>query len=86
MKAVKATKEMQEFASCIVKLEPTEFLGLCKLLCVHVFNNEKKDENGKPKPRSGEDIVVDCIDKFSQLNRAKRREIMAILRPIGKKR
>ncbi len=86
MKAVKATKEMQEFASCIVKLEPTEFLGLCKILCVHVFNNEKKDENGKPMPREGEDIVVDCIDKFSQLNRAKRREIMAILRPIGKKR
>ena len=86
MKAVKATKEMQEFASCIVKLEPAEFIGLCKILCVHVFNNEKKDENGKPMPREGEDIVVDCIDKFSQLNRAKRREIMAILRPIGKKR
>jgi hypothetical protein len=51
-----------------------------------VFDNTNKDENGKPMPRSGEDIVVDCIDKFSQLNRAKRREIMAILRPIGKKR
>ena len=86
MKAVKATKEMQEFVSCITKLEPTEFIGLCKILCVHVFDNNKKDENGKPIPREGEDIVVDCIDKFSQLNRAKRREIMAILRPIGKKR
>lgn len=86
MKDVKATKEMQEFCKCMVKLEPGEFLGLCKLLCVRAFDNENKDENGKPMPRPGEDIVTDCIDKFSQLNRAKRREIMAILRPIGKKR
>lgn len=86
MKTVKATKELQEFANCIVKLEVTEFIGLCKLLCVHVFDNTTLDENGKPSPRKGEDIVVDCIDKFSQLNRAKRREIMSILRPIGKKR
>ena len=86
MKAVKATKEMIEFSMCMAKLEPSEFLGLCKLLCVYVFDNNNKDENGKPLPRKGEDIVTDCIDKFSQLNRAKRREIMAILRPIGKKR
>lgn len=86
MKDVKATKDTIEFAKCIVKLEPAEFIGLCKILCVHVFNNDEKDENGKPMPRKGEDIAADCIDKFSQLNRAKRREIMAILRPIGKKR
>lgn len=86
MKDVKASKEMIEFSMCMAKLEPSEFLGLCKLLCVYVFDNDNKDENGKPLPRKGEDIAVDCIDKFSQLNRAKRREIMAILRPIGKKR
>jgi hypothetical protein len=50
-------------------MDAIEFMGLAKILFVHVFNNENKDENGKPAPRPAEEIIEDCIIAFDNLNR-----------------
>ena len=73
-------KQLTEFAKLIARLDAPSFLGLAKVLCVHVFNNDEFDNNGKPIPRNGEEIIEDCIIAFDQLNRAKRKEIIKILR------
>lgn len=77
-------KQLTEFAKLIGKLDAPSFLGLAKVLCVHIFNNESLDDNGKPTPRNGEEIIEDCIIAFDQLNRAKRKEIIKILRKAVK--
>ena len=80
-------RSVNEFAQLIGKMEAAEFLGLAKILCVKMFYDDIKDENGKPMPRSGEAIVEDCLVKFYSLNRAQRKEIIKVCRAAikGKK-
>jgi hypothetical protein len=66
------------------KMDAMEFLGLAKILCVHAFDNENKDENGKPAPRPAEEIIEDCIIAFDNLNRKQRREILRVMRAAVK--
>lgn len=80
------TKEqtLTEFAKLLGKMDAMEFLGLAKILCVHVFDNENKDENGKPSPRQAEEIIEDCLIAFDNLNRKQRREILRVMRAAVK--
>lgn len=78
-------KDLNTFANLIIKLEAAEFMGLAKMLCVHVFKEDAIDIKGKPAPRKGEDIIADCLTAFAGLNRKKRREILKILKTITKK-
>lgn len=73
-----------EFAQLLGQMQVQEFIGLAKILCVHIFDNEKKDENGHPLPREGEAIIEDCIVAFDGLNHKKRREILKIMRRVVK--
>ena len=82
------TKEqtLTDFAKMLGKMDAMEFLGLAKILCVHVFDNENKDENGKPAPREAEAIIEDCIIAFDNLNRKQRRDILRVMRNTVKGR
>lgn len=71
---------INDFAKLMVKLRAEEFIGLAKVLCVHVFDNDTKDENGKPAPRAAEAIIEDCLTRFSELSNKKRREILRVMR------
>ena len=73
-------KHTNEFAKLLVGLNGASLIGLTRLLQVKVFYDDVKDENGKPMPRSGEQIIEDCLVKFHSLNREKRRQILRILR------
>jgi hypothetical protein len=66
------------------KLQAEEFIGLAKILCVHIFDNDNKDEKGKLAPRQAEEIIEDCLIAFDKLNRAKRREILRVVRAAVK--
>ena len=77
-------KQLTEFAQLIAKLDAPTFIGLAKMLCVHCFDNDNLDENGKPMPEEAETIIEDCIIAFDGLNRARRKEIIKILRKVVK--
>lgn len=77
-------KQLTEFAALLGQMNVTDFMGLAKLLEVHVFDNDKKDENGHPMPRSGEVIIEDCIIAFDQSSRKYRRDILSIMRKAVK--
>ena len=75
---------INEFAKLMTKLRAEEFIGLAKILCVHVFDNDIKDEKGKPAPRAAEAIIEDCLTRFSELSNTKRKEILRVMRAAVK--
>lgn len=62
----------------ITELEPVEFIGLARVLCVDIINEEDKTT------RDFYDILNDIIDKFNTLARKQRREILSVLRRVKK--
>ena len=67
-----------ELVKLITKLEPVEFIGLARVLCVDIINKEDKTT------RDFYDILNDIIDKFNTLARKQRREILSVLRRVKK--
>lgn len=66
-------KNLLDFIEIIPKLEPIEFLGLSKILCVSTV-----DEN--MEPRDFEDIFSDMIDRFISIGRKQRRDILKVIK------
>lgn len=77
-------KQMTEFAKLLGQFDAPSFMGLAKVLCVYVFDNNKLDESGKPTPREADAIIEDCIVAFATSNRKRRREIIQIMRQVVK--
>lgn len=67
-----------ELMELITELEPVEFIGLARVLCVDIMNEEDKTT------RDFYDILNDIIDKFNTLARKQRREILSVLRRVKK--
>ena len=59
-------KNYDDFLKYVAKLEPVEFLGVLKVLCVKL-----QDENGAD--RTFEDVFVEMMDKFYNLGRKQKR-------------
>ena len=70
-------KSFLEFVEIVSKLEPVEYCGLCKVLCVEMFDGET------PKPF--DKTLEECMDKFLGMNRKPRRQLMKVLRDATKK-
>ena len=67
-----------ELIELITELEPVEFIGLARVLCVDIINEEDKTT------RDFYEVLNDIIDKFNTLARKQRREILSILRRVKK--
>lgn len=67
-----------ELIELITKLEPVEFIGLARVLCVDIINKEDKTI------RDFYDVLNDIITKFNTLARKQRREILSVLRKVKK--
>ena len=67
-----------ELIELITELEPVEFIGLARVLCVDIINEEDKTT------RDFYDILNDIIDKVNTLARKQRREILSVLRRVEK--
>ena len=65
-------KTMIKFITGITKLEPIEFIGLTKVLCTPIVD----DENN---PREFDDILSDMIDRFVSTGRRQRRDILKVI-------
>lgn len=63
---MKIPKEVEKLAKTIVKLEPAEFVGVCKILGVELIENidelNVEDAAGSQIPDNNEDNVEDTTD------------------------
>lgn len=66
------TAQYKEFLSLISKLDPVQFLGLCRIMCVQVAVEKE--------PRQFDNIFNDVITKFPTLGRKQRRDIIKVLK------
>ena len=64
------------FINLIKYLEPVEFIGLARILCVDIINKEDKTA------RDFYDVLNDMVNKFNTLARKQRREILSVLRKV----
>lgn len=67
-----------ELIELIIKLEPVEFIGLARVLCVDIINKEDKTT------RDFYNVLNDIVNKFNTLARKQRREILSVLRRVKK--
>ncbi len=67
-------KQFNQFLELILTLEPVEFIGLARILCIDLMSDDKK------KSRDFYDILKDMLDKFPTLGRKQRREIISVLK------
>ena len=70
---------LNEFVHRISKLEPIEFLGLAKLFGAPLI----KDND---EPADFEDILSFIINRYCELSRKKRKEILKMLKQANNRR
>ena len=68
-----SSKIVIDFLELVTQLEPIDFVGLSKILCVPLVNQ-------KNEPREFEDILSDMIDKFISTGRKQRKDIIKVLK------
>ena len=68
-----SSKIVINFLELVTQLEPIEFVGLSKILCVSLVNQ-------KNEPRNFEDILSDMIDNFISTGRKQRKDIIKVLK------
>lgn len=83
----KREKNTEEFAKLLCDLEAIEFIGVAKVLCVELYEKAPTDteDASKRTPRDAEEVLIDMITRFADLNKAKQRELLKILRKLKKK-
>lgn len=72
-----SSKALTEFLEEVIKLEPIEFIGLAKILCAPVVDDNKD-------VRSFEDILSDMMDNFISTGRRQRRDILQMIKQANK--
>ena len=72
-----SSKGFTDFLEEVIKLEPIEFIGLAKVLCAPVMDNNKE-------PREFEDILSDMMDNFISTGRRQRRDILKMIKEANK--
>jgi hypothetical protein len=70
-------KEFLQFINLVAKLDHIEFFGIAQILTVPLV--VKEEGNDKPKERDFEEIFSDILDKFIELPKKKRKDIVKLL-------
>lgn len=70
--------QLTTFLERISKLEAIEFIGLAKVLCVELIEEDKETQ------RPFEDILADMMINYTKAARKSRRQIDKVLRDIRK--
>ena len=68
----------------IAQLDVVEFLGICKILNVRLYNvditsEKKEDDKEQMQPRDFTEIWSDLCDKVENLNRTRRRNLARLV-------
>lgn len=73
----------------LLKLDPVEFLGICKIIGVSVYEEDDTEENadGVPvkKPRDFYDIWNEVCEVINDMNRKRRRTLGMLIYAATKK-
>ena len=76
----------------LVKLDPIEFLGICKILGVSIYDDAdvecgrpNGEDDATPAPRKFELIWADVCDEIGQMNRVRRRNLGRLIYAATKK-
>lgn len=76
---MKGKNSAENLLLTMMKLDPIEFLGICKIIGVEIYTTETDDdvEDSKTaqKPRDFSEIWVDVCDTIDGFNRIKRRNL-----------
>ncbi len=72
-------KNFQDFLECVSRLEPVEYCGLCKIMCVPLYNQNNE-------PRAFDVTLKEVMDKFTEMPRKPRRQLMKVLKSVGGKK
>lgn len=87
----------EEIIEKILKLDALEFLGICKIIGVNIYEQhngeieEASEEGGQPKcdvtvkVRPFENIWCDVCDTVGSMNRTRRRNLNKLVRAATKK-
>lgn len=70
--------QLSTFLERISKLEAIEFIGLAKILCVELMEEDKETQ------RPFEDVLSDMMINYAKAARKSRRQIDKVLRDIRK--
>lgn len=70
--------QLSTFLERISKLEAIEFIGLAKILCVELMEEDKETQ------RPFEDVLSDMMINYTKAARKSRRQIDKVLRNIRK--
>ena len=71
--ATRKAKDLTEFLSWVGQLEPIEFTGILKIMSVQILQDEKK-------PRPYEDLLSDLIDRFVEMEKKRRKELIKLVK------
>ena len=80
MRGIDELKETieQKFMRALIKLEPQEFIGVCRIFKVRLLEEDKKTA------RDFIDIFSDLIENYSKANRERKREALKIVKEATK--
>ena len=91
---MKGKNSPEQLLRQIVKLEPVQFIGICKILGVDIYKENvaaQPTEENKGKiidsiiPRTFEELWSDVCDAVGEMNRTRRRNLGKLLYPATKK-
>lgn len=92
---VKGKNSPERLLEEIIKLEPVQFIGVCKIIGVDIYDTKVKvgdkiDEetgqiNADITPRPFEEIWFDVCDTIDGMNRTRRRNLAKLIYPATKK-
>lgn len=84
-------KIKEKCAELMLRLEPQEFIGICKILGVKLLEQdtiEKSEESGEVvlSVRPAENLIQDAIDKIGELNKVQSRNLYKLLKAATKEK
>ena len=88
-------RDVEKLVRMIGKLEPQEFIGVCKILGVKIYELDEKEgkkedveEEDKKKVtmRPAENLLQEVVDKILSLNRIQRRNLKKLIKLATKGR
>ena len=88
----RVSKLVKENVEMVAKLEPQEFIGVCKILGIKLTaqdnSNEEVNEEGNAEVllsvRPAEELIEEVVDRIGQLNRTQGRNLRRLLKAATK--
>ena len=81
-----SVKTYEKFIRYLAKTTPEEFLGIAKLMGIDIVSEESDAEKHVLKFKEPDLLLEEVLDKFLELNRTRRKNLMKILRKTVKGR